>query len=244
MMSESVVTVNGARLWMVREGSGFPSIWCSGGPGCCDYLGQVTAMVDDLVQVVRFDARGCGRSEVKRPYTLPTAVADLDGIRQHLGCDEWIVAGHSWGALLALAYAVEHPTRMKGLIYMSGTGITLDYREPYHRSKSTIGELEPEYDYPHNLQVNKEMIVSDRQWMADPELPARIRKLTVPTLIIQGEQDIRTEVGARKLAALMPSAQFELVSGAAHYLWLAHAEQVRDLLRSWLSHHLKVSPKS
>jgi proline iminopeptidase len=41
--------------------------------------------------------------------------------------------GHSWGALLALRYALEHPERVNRLIYVSGTGI-----DPEHTWKPTF----------------------------------------------------------------------------------------------------------
>ncbi|WP_242066336.1 alpha/beta fold hydrolase [Brevibacillus laterosporus] len=49
-------------LWTKREGGGIPILLCSGGPGCCDYLEPVADMLSDLAQVIRFDQRGCGRS--------------------------------------------------------------------------------------------------------------------------------------------------------------------------------------
>ena len=57
-------------------------------------------------QVIRFEARGCGRSSAVPPYTIATCLADLEAIRQHYGVVRWIVGGHSAGADLALAYAL------------------------------------------------------------------------------------------------------------------------------------------
>jgi proline iminopeptidase len=31
--------------------------------------------------------------------------------------------GHSWGAQLALRYALDHPARVSGLVYLSGVGL-------------------------------------------------------------------------------------------------------------------------
>ncbi|MEE3921573.1 alpha/beta fold hydrolase [Micromonospora sp. BRA006-A] len=50
-------------------------------------------------------------------------VADLDAVREHLAGPRTAVLGHSWGAYLALRYAIEHPERVSHLIYVSGTGI-------------------------------------------------------------------------------------------------------------------------
>jgi len=42
------------------------------------------------------------------------------------------VGGHSWGAALALHYALAYPERTRALVYMSGTGIGSDWNPAYH----------------------------------------------------------------------------------------------------------------
>jgi proline iminopeptidase len=44
------------------------------------------------------------------------------------------VLGHSWGATLALRYALDHPDRVSALIYVSGTGLGWDWRQPFQRA--------------------------------------------------------------------------------------------------------------
>ena len=68
-MTETFIKVGGLRLWTIVQGRGVPVVLCSGGPGCCDYLSPIAGMLDDLCQVVRFDRRGCGRSDETEFYT-------------------------------------------------------------------------------------------------------------------------------------------------------------------------------
>jgi len=49
-------------------------------------------------------------------YRNPHLVADMERLRLHLGIDEWIVFGGSWGSTLALAYAETHPSRCLALV--------------------------------------------------------------------------------------------------------------------------------
>src|SRR4051794_6412952 len=101
-MNTRFIDSNGAKLWTVATGSTLkalpPLLLCNGGPGCCDYLGPVAEMVDDLVEVVRFEQRGCGQSEALPPYDVYSCIADVEAIRQSYGFEQWIVGGHSWGA--------------------------------------------------------------------------------------------------------------------------------------------------
>jgi len=129
---EAIVDVNGVRLWTARHGSGPPLALLHGGPGLWDYIDDLAAMIDGTVEVHRYDQRGGGRSAAVLPYDVETFVADLDALRAHWGHERWTVAGHSWGASLALAYAVAHRARVEALVLIDGTGIVDDWREEYH----------------------------------------------------------------------------------------------------------------
>jgi proline iminopeptidase len=70
------------------------------------------------------DERGSGRSErLKDPkgYTLNNMVRDIERVRNHLKIRQFVVLGHSFGGILAQAYAVRHPKRILGLV-LAGTG--------------------------------------------------------------------------------------------------------------------------
>ncbi len=125
---EAVTADDGVRLWAARpDGGGDPLVLCHGGPGLWDMFGDVAALLADRTPVVRWDQRGCGRSErCAGPWTTARFVADLDAVRRHFGLERMALLGHSWGAQLALSYALVHPERVSRLVYVSGTGIGPD----------------------------------------------------------------------------------------------------------------------
>ena len=137
MTTEDVeeVSVAGATLWTVTQGVGAPLVLCHGGPGLSDNLGAVAAMLDDIALVHRYDQRGSGRSHSDGPFTVEAFVADLEALRAHWGHDGWIVGGHSWGANLALFYALAHPERTLGLVYIAGTGLRWGWQEDAMRRR-------------------------------------------------------------------------------------------------------------
>ncbi len=128
---ERRVSANGVTLWTATQGTGPPAVLCHGGPGIYDYLGPVAAMIEDVATVHRYDQRGCGRSEDVGPYEVMTFVEDLDALRACWGHETWTIIGHSWGAHLALLYAIQYPERTARLVYMSGTGIDPAWHEEY-----------------------------------------------------------------------------------------------------------------
>lgn len=132
------VDVPGASLWTAWQGAGPGLVLCHGGPGMWDYLAPVADMVDDLATTYRYDQRACGRSRGKPAYDLTTAAADLEALRAHWGLSRWVVAGHSWGATLALAYCLRHPARAAGLLYLSGAGIDPAWHAEYRANRAAL----------------------------------------------------------------------------------------------------------
>ncbi|MDQ0686456.1 proline iminopeptidase [Streptomyces achromogenes] len=124
---ESVLADDGVRLWASRSGTADPLVLCHGGPGLWDMFEDMTALPAPLSDAIRWDQRGCGRSQrCDGPWTTERFVADLEAVRRHFGLGRMTLLGHSWGAQLALSYALAHPGRVRALIYVSGTGIGPD----------------------------------------------------------------------------------------------------------------------
>ena len=132
---ERIEVAGGCSLWTATTGAGPPVVLCHGGPGLWDYLSPVATMLDDSCTVHRWDQRGAGRSDAISPYSVERFVADLEALRMHFGYERWTVGGHSWGASLALQYALRHPDRTRALVYISGTGIGHDWRVVAHEEQ-------------------------------------------------------------------------------------------------------------
>ena len=136
-IEEYVEADDGARLWSVTSGSGPPLVLCHSRPGLWDDQEPVAEMVGDLVTVHRWDQRGCRRSGGSGPYTVARFVADLEEIREHFGHARWMVGGHSWGATLALRYALAHPELGVALLYLFGTGTGTAWKEAYRAERES-----------------------------------------------------------------------------------------------------------
>lgn len=68
---ETLVNSDGVSIWTTRSGTaGIPVLLFNGGAGCCDYLEPVANLIDDISQVIRFEQRGCGRSDSEPPYDM------------------------------------------------------------------------------------------------------------------------------------------------------------------------------
>lgn len=112
---------DGHRVYVEQCGSpdGVPVVVLHGGPGggCSPAMRRY---FDPLhYRVILFDQRGCGRSKPHASVEANTTwhlVDDIELIRSQLGIDRWLVFGGSWGATLALIYAIRHPDRVRHLV--------------------------------------------------------------------------------------------------------------------------------
>jgi proline iminopeptidase len=55
----------------------------------------------------------------------------MDQVRAALGFSRWAVAGHSWGAELALRYAARHPDRTAAVAYVAGVGAGNGFKDAH-----------------------------------------------------------------------------------------------------------------
>ncbi len=112
---------DGHRVYVEQCGNpdGVPVIVLHGGPGGGCSPAMRRYFDPTHYRIVLFDQRGCGRS---RPHASVEAnttwhlVRDIERIREEFGIDRWVVFGGSWGATLALIYALTHPERAAHLV--------------------------------------------------------------------------------------------------------------------------------
>ena len=124
-MRDGYIEGGGARIYFKTLGRGIPLLVLHGGPGAdhSDFLPALQPLARSC-RLVLIDERGSGRSErLKDPkgYTLSRMVQDIECVRRHLKLAQFVVLGHSFGGILAQAYAIRHPKRILGLV-LAGTG--------------------------------------------------------------------------------------------------------------------------
>jgi proline iminopeptidase len=121
--SESRIEVSGASLYARVIGQGQSLIVLHGGPDFDhSYLLPDLDRLKDGFRLIYYDQRGRGKSaENVRPedVRLTSDIEDLNRVREHFQLDAAVLLGHSWGAVLALEYALRYPTRVSRLILMN-----------------------------------------------------------------------------------------------------------------------------
>jgi len=118
------VTVRGTRLHYVSRGTQRPVVFLHGNGAMLEDL-LISGVIDRAAEhyrAIAFDRPGFGHSD--RPkghnWTAAAQAALLPQAFALLGIERPIVVGHSWGTLVALALALDHPRHVSGLVLISG----------------------------------------------------------------------------------------------------------------------------
>lgn len=146
------VAVPNANLYWEATGEpdGIPVLYLHGGPGGSLGRGGYRKRHDpSRFLIIGLDQRGCGKStpivqddlDHLSENTTQALIQDIEAVREHLGIEKWIVTGGSWGSTLALAYALEHPSRVLGIALVA---VTTTSREEIQWITEDVGRIFPE----------------------------------------------------------------------------------------------------
>lgn len=118
------VEVDGVSLHYIEKGEGEPLVLLHGNitMGMSFTLSGLVDMAAEKYRVIVFDRPGYGYSTRPRS-TIWNAEAQAKLLHKALGkigVEQAVVLGHSWGAMVALAMALNHPESVRSLVLSSG----------------------------------------------------------------------------------------------------------------------------
>ena len=242
--TEQSVDANGVPLFTRTIGSGPDVVVLHGGPGAHhDYL---LPQFDALAQERRlryYDQRGGGRSPAPRDVAVGWRehVADLHALISEWGLSPATILGYSWGGLLALLFATEHPEWVGRLALVSTPPAHAAARREFER------RLAERMQAPEIANAREELRQSGLR-ERDPDAyrqrafqlavagyfahPSRARSLTpfrvtgrTQTAVWQslGDFDLRERIAALSVPALM-------IHGKHDAIPISSAEETAKLL--------------
>ncbi|HEX6857484.1 MAG TPA: alpha/beta fold hydrolase [Streptosporangiaceae bacterium] len=213
--------------------------------------------------LVTYDLRGFGASAPMDPGVPYTHADDLFALLDHLGAGAVALAGLSFGGLVALQAAAQSPDRVRALVLMDALlpGVRWDPEcragfAEVDRQVSAGGVTAGQQAWLHHplfagvrrdpgLAAQLAVMVSDypgQHWLGqDPETagprPAEVLgRLTMPALVVAGEQDMPCFLEMTGiLAGGIPGAEHTLIPGAGHMVNMERPAEVNALLTSFLA---------
>jgi pimeloyl-ACP methyl ester carboxylesterase len=141
---DSFVSANGLRLhyrrWSPAEPRpGLPPILLLHGLASAAPIWDFVAplLAAQGYEVTALDQRGHGESDKPETgYDFATILADDSAAMQALDIERPVIAGHSWGAMVALQYAATYPERVRALVSVDGATFQLSQRPGWSREQA------------------------------------------------------------------------------------------------------------
>lgn len=139
---EGYVDAHGVLIYYKALGKGEPLVVVHGGPGAShDYFLPYLLPLARTNRLIFIDERGSGRSqrvEDASKYTVEAMVEDLEDVRVALGLGKISLLGHSYGGVLAEAYALKYQQHLSHLILNSTFPSTREMNAVLAREKAQI----------------------------------------------------------------------------------------------------------
>lgn len=219
------------------------------------------AGLDATFESIAYDQRGIGASSPSEGrFSIADLADDAAALLDVLGLERAHVFGTSMGGMVAQELALRHPGRVRTLIlgctYAGGPGSAITDRAIIGRYLEAVRSGDVELAVRTGFELNmapaarerdrayrtyrtlalaaaapREVIVEQARATATHDTSARLGRLTAPTTIIHGDQDLMLDVSnAHHIAGLIPHARLEILAGAGHVFWMEEPERSAQLV--------------
>ncbi len=209
---------------------------------------QVPALVDAGYRVLRFDNRGIGKSDRPAgPYSSRMLADDAKALVDSLGIEGFHLMGVSMGGMIAQEYALAYGSDLKSLTLACTYGKADAFCQTMF---AMWADLAKKIDVPFvmrdvalwaftgpffeerpadaaefaaamaSLDQSVEAYLAQLAVIQGHDALGRVGQITVPTLVLSGEEDILIPVRlSRRLQEAIPGAQWKTVPGGHACLW-------------------------
>ena len=183
--------------------------------------------------------------------TIPDMAGWVRRFIDDRGLAPCVLGGHSMGSAVALQVALDSPEHLRGVILM-GAGARLRVRQEFFDLirtdyEAAVEELLRWWFAPEAsprvverarraLRVVPPTVVHDDFWAANRfDVMDRVQEVSVPTLILCGEEDRMTPLKySEYLREHIPGARLVVIPGAGHMVMLEQPRAVSEAIAEFL----------
>lgn len=240
------IVYQGAHIHYVSYGRGDPVLLLHGGlSNKLSWFSQIPWLVASGRRVVLIDTRGHGDStpgHSKLSYRI--FADDTLLVLDRLGIQRTDIVGWSDGGIIALLLGLEAPQRVGRIVAISAnfhpSGLIPDVNQAQHRlsSNSISNLLRSWWSGAGERHAALEAEIKEL-WRTAPQLKhSDLTAIAAPTLVITGENDIIDLRHSSELAQILANGKIEIIPGAGHAAPVTHAQQINQLIASFLDINL------
>ena len=168
--------------------------------------------------IIAVDSRGQGKSSRgKQPLSYELFAADLFTLINKLQIGNFLILGFSDGGNTALELALRHQERIAAMILI-GANLSPDGLNPMVRKGLQLQLVGKGLKgvFTRGKKDDSELV---RLMLEHPNIsPEQLEKITVPTLVITGEQDMIKDEHSELIARSLPNARRVVIAKAGHFV--------------------------
>lgn len=220
---------------------------------------QVPALIAAGYRSLRYDSRGHGRSSTPPgPYRIEQLADDAIGLLDHLGLERVHICGLSLGGMVAQKVASSHPERLKSVSLCStaaylnppgvwdqriaavnegGLAVVVDGTIERWFTARGIGSLPAAVAAVRAgiLGTSADGYAACCAAIRDMDQRDAIKEITLPVMVLVGEQDPTTTVAyAREIHERIAASSLVVIPQARHFVNVEKAEEFNRALLGFL----------
>lgn len=237
-----------ASLHCISTGEGPTLVLCHGlvFGSIASWYFSIAPDLAEHFRVVLYDQRGHGKSTITDTgYSIPSLAEDLDAVLDHYSPEAPVLLlGHSYGALVALHYALHRQHRVTALVLLDAPLPASHYVYPSIADIDSAERVD-ERLHPHMPSGSRAAARAHQRLThlfarttlrsdvaaANDIDDALLRTLKIPVLCVYGRESDCGDAGKR-LARVLPNAQLHWLD-CGHYIAQEMPEQLIGVLRTF-----------
>jgi len=231
---------------MIEQGHGPALVLVPGLPGPWSYVAPAVRALSAHFRVLTMS--------LGPECTIASDVARIVAALDERRVDRAVVCGISFGGLIALRFAADHPERVSALVLASapGPGFRLRPRHRFYarwpRIFGPLFLLETPFHLRHDLHlslvraaatapVSFAKIAQRAQLLESTDIAADCTRVTAPTLVVTGEARFDHVVpveSTREYLRAIPGSRHETLEGTGHLGSIAHAPEFAGVVTAFV----------
>lgn len=222
-------------LYYQEKGNKEPFILLHGNGEDSSYFKHQIDYFSDRYRVIAIDTRGHGKSpRGTKPFTIEQFSHDLYDFMISHKISNAVILGFSDGANIAMKFAMNYPDKVKALILNGGN------LNPKGVKRMTQIPIELGYRIARGFALKSSGAKKSAEMLGlmvnEPNIErTELSRITAPTLVICGRNDMIKESHTKEIAENIPGAKLSIMKGShfiANKRYLAFNKEVESFLET------------
>lgn len=216
------IQLNSQIICYEKTGEGSPVILIHGNSEDHHIFDQLVEVMQADHTIYAMDSRGHGESATPKEYHYDDMASDVINLIKALDIEKPYIIGYSDGGIVALLVAIRAAKRIAGIVCC---GANLTPAGLHHKAIREIKKQYKETKDPRALLM-----------LEEPNIPvASLKTISVPAMIIAGENDLVKERETVKIAQNIPDSELLIIKGENHSSYIVQSDKLYTYIKTFIS---------